>query len=323
MIRTVSPATDWDRLSDMYHRQTYPHELFKLLIATSIPKEQIPAALSQQAILLSVEESSSDGQLIQSAFSSLPGRYDLLVFLDASATVSHNLLAQINTAYNESPSVLQLHRIYTKRNTSPVLWSAVGEEIRRSISGRGHNRCGLSASLEKSGFVLECDWLEENLDELPEDFTCQQLELYLASDRQYIDFQDHIQLRYEEKINLSTFYHRQRRSFGTQYKSWFRALSRLPEGIFSLNADLIDRCIQWAILPPVWLIHLLIFMAVLTTWLQWALALKWWGLLVVLLFALALATPDYLVDKPFNRAMKRTPFYIPGWFLSLFGKPSA
>ncbi|MCC8186458.1 MAG: hypothetical protein LIP08_02825 [Bacteroides sp.] len=324
VIRTVSPATDWDRLLDMYHRQTYPHELFKLLIATSIPARQLPPVLSQQAIILPMEEGASDGKVIHSALASLPKKtYDLLLFLDAPATVSHDLLAQINTAYNESPSVLQLHRIYTDRSTYPVLWNAVGEEIRRSISGRGHNRCGLSASLEESGFVLECDWLEENLDELPEDFTCQQLELYLASDRQYIHFQDHIQLRYEEEISTSAFYHRQRRSFGKQYKSFFNALKRLPEGILGLNPDLIDRCMQWAILPPVWLIHLITFMALLTTWLQWTLSLKWWVLLVLLLFALALATPDYLVDKPFNKAMKRTLFYIPGWFLSFFSKPSA
>ncbi len=324
VIQTHAAPTDWDRLLEMYHRQTYPPELFKILIATSIPTEELSPALSRQAILIPIEKDASAGRVVQSAFASLSEQaYDLFVFLDASAKISQDLLAQINTAYNQSPSVFQLHRMYTDRHTYPVLWNAVGEEIRRSISGRGHNTCGFSASLEESGFVLEGDWLEENRDELPEDLTCQQLELYLAADRQYIQFQDHIQLKYKEEIRPSAFYRRQRRAFRTQYKSLLNALGRLPEGICSLNADLTDRCIQWAILPPVWLVHLLIFMALLTTWLQWTLALKWWGLLVLLLFALALATPDYLVDKPFNKAMKRTPFYIPGWFLSLFSKPSA
>lgn len=44
---------------------------------------------------------------------------------------------------------------------------------------------------------------------------------------------------------------------------------------------------------------------------------KWWGLLLTFLLTMAIATPNYLVDSKFNKAMKAIPFLAAGMIFNM------
>jgi hypothetical protein len=52
---------------------------------------------------------------------------------------------------------------------------------------------------------------------------------------------------------------------------------------------------------------------------SWMASLKWAGLMLLLIFAFALATPDYLVDKKFDKAVSHMPLMGFGMILALLG----
>ncbi|GEM_PF-524888 len=313
--------TEWIPLLNTWLQQDYPAEKWEIIIATPQHMELPPGFPAGKITVIQTEDSHSQANVLRTTLDLLPKEaYDLLLVMDTQTYAPTHLLAEINKSYNDSSATLQLHRVYAHRSSYPQLWNAIGEEIRRSIYSKGHNKIGLSAALEDSSFVLNYSWLSESLEELPENFTCRDVELLLLREREYIDYLDHLHLTSQKEINTAIFYRKQKQTFSQQYRRFFRSLLCLPEGIFRLNRDLIDRSLQWVILPPIWLLHLTGLMCMVTLYFQWMLSIKWWMLLFVLLFALALATPNYLVDKSFNNALKRVPFYIPGWFFSFFRK---
>ena len=50
-----------------------------------------------------------------------------------------------------------------------------------------------------------------------------------------------------------------------------------------------------------------IFFSTILLFIEWSLSIKWFILFILLLFSMALATPDYLVDNKFNKSMKAIP----------------
>ncbi|MFQ8804837.1 MAG: hypothetical protein ACLR8Y_06645 [Alistipes indistinctus] len=62
--------------------------------------------------------------------------------------------------------------------------------------------------------------------------------------------------------------------------------------------------------PRVLLLGLIPLAALAVTFVDPASSAKWWLLLAALLFALCFAIPDYLVDKPLKRAIRKIPLLM-------------
>ena len=65
---------------------------------------------------------------------------------------------------------------------------------------------------------------------------------------------------------------------------------------------------------------IIVFMGIFMPLIYFTLAIKWWVLFTWVLFIFAISTPDYLVDKNWNRSFARAPFIMLG---SLFAPAKA
>ena len=88
------------------------------------------------------------------------------------------------------------------------------------------------------------------------------------------------------------------------------AVRDLPGAVLKGNLDYCDKLVQWMMPPRVLLLGLIPLAALAVTFVDPASSAKWWLLLAALLFALCFAIPDYLVDKPLKRAIRKIPLLM-------------
>jgi hypothetical protein len=94
-------------------------------------------------------------------------------------------------------------------------------------------------------------------------------------------------------------------------------VGNLPGAILSGKFDYADRILQWFIFPRTILLGILLLFSFLSVYFHWSACLKWWGLLLTFLLTMAIATPNYLVDSKFNKAMKAIPFLAAGMIFNM------
>jgi hypothetical protein len=139
-----------------------------------------------------------------------------------------------------------------------------------------------------------------------------ELEMLLLRQHIYVDYFDNIVVL-EEKVRLAEDFNRQRRRWlVSQVETFIRNIHYLPGAILNRHYDLIDKILQWMLLPRMIMMAVIVFMGILMPHIYFTLALKWWMLFAVVLLIFALATPNYLVDDKWNRTF----FMIPIIFLS-------
>lgn len=70
--------------------------------------------------------------------------------------------------------------------------------------------------------------------------------------------------------------------------------------------------------PRVILLGFLVIFSFVTTWYDWLLSLKWWGITFILIVSFFMAIPDYLVDNRFRKAIISLPILFLLMFFNLF-----
>ena len=80
--------------------------------------------------------------------------------------------------------------------------------------------------------------------------------------------------------------------------------------MFSKRYDYADKILQWMLIPRTVLIAIIVMMSLILPFIYMTLAIKWWITFAVIIFAFALATPDYLIDKNFDKSFLKAPFLI-------------
>jgi len=68
--------------------------------------------------------------------------------------------------------------------------------------------------------------------------------------------------------------------------------------------------LQWMLIPRTVLIAIIVMMSLILPFIYMTLAIKWWITFAIIIFAFALATPDYLIDKDFDKSFLKAPFLI-------------
>lgn len=304
--------------------QDYPIDCYDIIVVADHLQPRTNIQLSQLPIMLLQAnfKYSSKMKSIKVAMKQLhEGEYDIVLVMNADNIADKNLLNNLNNTYASGSNAIQTHRIRQERPNNTAVLNAIADEISNSIFRAGHAMLGLSSSLNGSGMAFDFSWFKENIDNLNDDDDEKVIESMLLKERIYIEYLNHAHIYATRKESTKKFYAQRQNWIRAQYSSLAHNIGNLPGAIFSGNFDYADRIIQWMTFPRTILLGIILLFGCLTTYLNWELSLKWWGLLFVFLLTMAFAIPNYLVDDKFNKAMKAMPIMGMGMILSLLFGP--
>ena len=286
--------------------QDYPQRMFDVVVISDHQKEMTNMRLAQYTITLLTPnfEKSSKTKSLQYAVLNLPAFkiYDVAVVLNSSSIVEPEFLDKLNNAYETAGTkAIVTHLMPRNRDTSSARLSTVFEEINNSIFRRGHIALGLSAALTSTGVAYDFEWFKNNLMKVRTSTEDKELEAMLIHQQIYVDYFDDIHVYTERKREVTDF-NKQRRSWVLE--QWYSALKNirfLPAAIYNQQYDWVDKILQWMLLPRTILFPVLVLMSIILPFIYFTLAVKWWIISVIWGFSLALATPNELVDKNWDK----------------------
>lgn len=299
--------------------QEYPIDCFDIIVISDHLKPETNLQLSQYPIILLQAQFKRCSKMksIKVAMSQLQdGQYDIVLIMNADNVVDNNFLEVINNTYASGSNAIQAHRIYRERPNNVSILNAIADEINNSIFRAGHVNLGLSASLNGSGTALDFTWFKENIKYLSADDDEKVIESLLLREHMYIEYLNKTHVYSLKTSGKKRFYTQHGNWIRGQYYSLFTNIGNLPGAILSGNFDYADRILQWLIFPRMILLSVILLYCVFSIYIDWTACLKWWGLLFTFLITMAVATPNYLVDNKFNKAMKAIPFLAIGMIFS-------
>lgn len=301
--------------------QDYPIDKIELVVISDKMKEETNNALSKfpLTILEINPEKSSKGFALNYAMNTIAeSNYGMVVILDADNVVDPSFLSHLNNAYYLGSRAIQTHRVAKNINSQVAILDAISEEINNSIFRKGHVNMGLSSALIGSGMAIDYKWFKAHSGKLVSAGEDKELEIMLLKENVFIDYLDQVFV-YDQKVEKEkSFYNQRRRWLAAQFWSLYVGLKYIPKALFSANVDYLDKMLQWAMLPRIMVIGVIATMLVITTFISLYLSLKWWFILLLLLFALAIAIPDHLITKQSTKAIKRLPILFLLMLLNMF-----
>jgi cellulose synthase/poly-beta-1,6-N-acetylglucosamine synthase-like glycosyltransferase len=295
--------------------QTYPQRLFDVTVIADQLDEMSNFHLAQQPITLLTPNfsKSSRAKSLQLAVNNLPQfkLYDIAVVLNPGNLVEPEFLTQLNDAYEAAGTkAIQCHLVSQNRDTASARLSAIFEEINNSIFRRGHIRLGLSAAAASSAMAFDFNWFKTNIMSTKTSWDDKELEARLLRQHIFVDYFDDIMV-YSEKTRSAEDFNRQRRRWLLSHLSTIvRNIRFLPGAILQRHYDLIDKILQWMLMPRMLMMAIILLMGIVLPFIYFTLAIKWWALFAIVLFIFALATPNYLVDDKWDRTFFSVPVIL-------------
>ena len=304
--------------------QTYSQRNFDIVVISDHQNEMINMRLAQLPITLLTPNfaRSTKVKALQYAILNLPQFkiYDAVILLDAGNIVDPEFIEQVNDAFESAGTkAIQTRRMARNLDTPVARLDTIFEEINNTVFRRGHLAIGLSSSLNSSGSVFDFLWFKRNImkirSSVGED---KELEALLLRDSIYIDYFDEIHV-YDEKTRKVHDFNLQRgRWTYIQLHNLLNNFRFLPFAFMNNQYDLVDKVIQWLLIPRTIMMGIISIMCVILPFIYFTLAIKWWLITVIALFAYALATPDYLVSKHWDRDFLHAPFITIGALYNIF-----
>ncbi len=303
--------------------QTYPQRQFDITVIADHEDEMTMFHMAQQPVTLLTPtfEKSSRTRSLQLAINNLPQFkiYDAVIILEAGDVVEPEFLEHINDAFEAAGTkAIQTHKVTLNRDSTSARLSAVFEEINNSIFRRGHISVGLSTALSSSGIVFDFTWFKSFILNAKSYWTEKELELTLLRQHIYIDYFDKISV-YNEKSRQAEEFNREHRSMiWTQLHTFIRNIRYMPLAIANRQYDLIDKILQWMLIPRMILMSVVLTMGIFIPFFYFTAALKWWLLFAIILLIFAIATPNYLVDDKWDSTFFKVPFVFLSSILKRF-----
>ena len=303
--------------------QSYTQRQFDVTVIADQEDEMTMFHLAQQPITLLTPnfERQSRIKSLQLAINNLPQFkiYDAVVILEAGDVVETEFLEQVNDAYEAAGTkAIQTHKLSLNRDSTPARLSAIFEEINNSIFRRGHISVGLSAALASSGMAFEFNWFKDYIQTAKANWSDKELEALLTRQHIYVDYFDKIEV-YNEKARQAEDFNRQHLSWiWTQIRTIIRNIHYLPSAIAKRHYDLIDKLLQWLLIPRIIMMAVIIMMGILVPFIYMSAALKWWALFAFVMLFFAIATPNYLVDEKWDSTFFKMPFVFISPILNKF-----
>ena len=145
-----------------------------------------------------------------------------------------------------------------------------------------------------------------------------ELEAVLTRQHIYIDYFDNIFV-YGEKSREADDFNRQHRNWiWAQFKTFIRNVHYLPTALMNRHYYLLDKLIQWMLIPRMIMMLIIMAMCVIVPFIYMTSALKWWILFGIVVLIFALATPNYLVDDKWDRTFFMVPIVLLSSILNKF-----
>lgn len=302
--------------------QTYPQRQFDVVVISDHESEITNMRLAQLPITLLTPnfEVSSKAKSLQYAVLNLPQYkiYDAVLVLDASNIVEPEFIDQLNDAYEVAGTkVVQTHRMSKNRDTTAARLDSVFEEINNSVFRRGHITLGLSAAINGSGMAYDFEWFKSHIMKVKTAGEDKELEAMIMREGIFVDYFDGIHV-YDEKTRQTGEFNRQRgRWVFTQLHTLINNIHYLPSAVFNRHYDHIDKILQWMLVPRIIMMGIIAIMGIVLPFIYFSLAIKWWIVAALALFAFSLATPNYLVDKNWNKDFLNAPIVTVGGLLNI------
>ena len=304
--------------------QTYAQRNFDIVVVSDHESEMTNMKLAQMPITLLTPNfaQSSKVKSLQYGILNLPQFkiYDAVVILDAGNVVEPEFLEQVNDAYESAGTkAVQCHRLARNNDTPISRLDAIFEEINNSVFRRGHLAVGLSAALNSSGMIFDFTWFKQNIMKIRVTTgETKELESLLVREGIYIDYFDHIHV-YDIKTSKVSAFNRQRgRWTYTQLHALLNNFRYLPGAFFNSRYDQVDKIVQWLLIPRTILMGIIMVMSIVLPFIYMTVVLKWWTVGALILLAFSLATPDYMVEKTWDKDFLHAPFVTIGGLLNIF-----
>ncbi|MGL4518271.1 MAG: glycosyltransferase [Phocaeicola sp.] len=303
-------------------QQEYPLDCYEIVVVADTLKAETLERLTHYSITLFKAhfKQHSKTRAIQAAVKALPEKmYDIALILNADNTVAPDFLEKINCSFAQGANAIQCHRLKKEATENLSILEALSDEIENTIFRAGQTKLNLSSSLNGSGMAFDYQWFKKNMEKLAVYEDEKQLQSLLLRDRIYIEYLDHA-LVYTVKKGGEKRYFQQRNSWvKMHYQSLLRNIRSLFPSLLDGNIDYSNLILQWVMIPRYILFGVIIAAGITCCLVDWTLSIKWWSTLLFYLFTMAIATPNYLVDSQFNKAVKRYPFlFVKMIFYSLF-----
>lgn len=304
--------------------QTYSQRNFDVVVISDHQSEMVNMRLAQLPITLLTPnfDKSSKAKSLQYAILNLPQFkiYDAVIILNSGNVVEPEFLQRVNDAYETSGTkALQTHRMMRNLDTAVSRMQATFEEIDNTIFRRGHLSIGFSAALSSSGSVFNFQWFKQNIMKIRAVVGVEkELEAVLMHDGIYIDYFENIHVFEDRALTLTEFNNQHGRWTYIQLHSLLKNFRFLPTALMNSHYDWADKILQWMLIPRTILMGIVTVMGCLLPFIYLTLAIKWWAVGAVALFACALATPDYLVGKEWDKDFLRAPLIALTSLLNIF-----
>ena len=293
--------------------QDYPQRMFDVVVVSDHQEEMTNMRLAQYTITLLTPnfEKSSKTKSLQYAILNLPEFkiYDVVLVLNSDNIIDTNFLEQMNDAYEAAGTkAVVSHLLPRNSDTSSARLSTIFEEINNSIFRRGHIAVGLSSALLSTGVAYEFEWFKKHIMKVHAPTEDKELEAMLIHDHYYIDYFDQIDVYNERKREASEFNKQHGRWISDQMRTLVKNIRYLPMAIFNKQYDEADKIVQWLLMPRSVMSIIMAFMCAVLPFVYLTIAIKWWIIAAIWGFALALATPNDLVDKNWDKDFLTLPW---------------
>lgn len=286
--------------------QNYPQRMFDVVVISDHQSEITNMRLAQYTITLLTPdfEKSSKTKSLQYAILNLPEFkiYDVAIILNADDLVEPEFLDQMNDAYEAAGTkAIVAHKLPRNRDTSSARLSTIFDEINNNIFRRAHINVGLSSALMGSGVAYEFNWFKKHIMKVRTATEDKELEAMLMHERYYVDYFDNIYLYNVKKREVADFNKQRGRWITDQIRSLTKNIRFLPVAIFKKQYDWVDKIIQWMLLPRSIMFAIIFVMCLTLPFIYMTIAIKWWVVTGIWGFSLAIATPNELVDKNWDK----------------------
>lgn len=286
--------------------QNYPQRMFDVVVISDHQSEITNMRLAQYTITLLTPdfEKSSKTKSLQYAILNLPEFkiYDVAIILNADDLVEPEFLDQMNDAYEAAGTkAIVAHKLPRNRDTSSARLSTIFDEINNNIFRRAHINVGLSSALMGSGVAYEFNWFKKHIMKVRTATEDKELEAMLMHQRYYVNYFDNIYLYNVKKREVADFNKQRGRWITDQIRSLAKNIRFLPVAIFRKQYDWVDKIIQWMLLPRSIMFAIIFVMNLTLPFIYLTIAIKWWVVTGIWGFSLAIATPNELVDKNWDK----------------------
>ena len=229
--------------------------------------------------------------------------YDQIIFLSPGETVAADFLKEINNVLQTGIRFCQLHRRSFATPTHLSQITATMDEINNSLFRKGHVAIGSPSALAPSGYVIDYNWYKANMRYNTLRDEIKGLETLLLKQRIFVDYLDDICIYIPHVENSADVTHTRKEWIEGRFSILLNNLRNLLSALFSLNLSLFDKMIQWIMPTRIIMMGTIMLMSLILPFIYFSLAIKWWLLFLIVTFAFAVATPDYLVDKNWTKSM--------------------